>query len=356
VPGGKTLPVSVSDAQSRSGSTSIVLSVPTPGALAAGGGTAQPATVDRGSDVTRTGQVGAGTNPDSSAITATADLSALGGSATQPMTDNLDGSFSVTTTVPNDAATGATSVAVTVGDAQGRSAGTTVNFSVATPTALAIDTAGAAPAVLTAGESTHLSVQVAGGEHPASSGITVTADLSDIGGSASQALDDDGNGSFSLDATVDAATTPGIKLVTLQASDTQGRSASRVVALNVPVPGALSGAGIASPNAALPGDTVLLMVAVNPGTNPASTGTTVTVDLSSLGGSATAPMHDDGADGDQTQGDRVYSLRYTVPASVSLDSTVTLTATIADDQSRSGSAAIVLQIGSDRVFYSGFEE
>src|SRR6185295_3103082 len=68
----------------------------------------------------------------------------------------------------------------------------------------------ASPSTVLQGNSTTLTVYVAGAQNPASTGITVTADLSQIGGPASQSFS--GSGSvFSFAATVPANNPPGMK-------------------------------------------------------------------------------------------------------------------------------------------------
>lgn len=76
---------------------------------------------------------------------------------------------------------------------------------------------------------------------PPSTGITATGNLTQIGGSATQTLFDDGtNGDvtagdnkFSYLATVDAATSPGLKQLSATASDAQARTATSNVSFTV---------------------------------------------------------------------------------------------------------------------------
>ena len=103
----------------------------------------------------------------------------------------------------------------------------------------------AAPAVVTSGDTTLLTVKVTPATSPASTGITVVADLSSIGGSATQTFYDDGthgdatagDNTFSFST---AATTSASGLVNLSAtaSDLEGNHAPASIALtiNQPVP------------------------------------------------------------------------------------------------------------------------
>ena len=107
-----------------------------------------------------------------------------------------------------------------------------------------------------------------------------------------------------------------------------------------------SGTGSATPGTVHTGDSTLLTVAVTGGTNPASTGLAVSGDLSSIGGAASAAFFDDGSHGDVTAGDGTFSLSTTVDAATS-PGNKTIPTTIADDQSRNGSAPIALTVTGD---------
>lgn len=97
------------------------------------------------------------------------------------------------------------------------------------------------PASVAAGGSTLLTVAVTPGANPTSTGARVTADLSSIGGSPVQNLFDDGtNGdvtvgdnTFSFQATVAAATTPGAKNLPISITDNQTRTGCGSISLTV---------------------------------------------------------------------------------------------------------------------------
>jgi hypothetical protein len=100
-----------------------------------------------------------------------------------------------------------------------------------------------------AGDPSRLTVAVTPGTNPTSTGLGVVADLTAVGGSATQTLFDDGsNGDttagdlvFSWLATVSLSTTGGIKLLPATITDSQARSASATITLEVvapPTPGA----------------------------------------------------------------------------------------------------------------------
>ncbi|MGH9312852.1 MAG: Calx-beta domain-containing protein [Vicinamibacterales bacterium] len=104
-----------------------------------------------------------------------------------------------------------------------------------------------------------------------------------------------------------------------------------------------SGVGAASPSTVVQGAQTLLTVAVTPGTNPTSTGLTVTANLTPIGGTASQALFDDGMGGDAMAGDNIFSFNATVASAVTPGSK-TLLATISDDQGRAGSAAISLAV------------
>jgi predicted extracellular nuclease len=100
------------------------------------------------------------------------------------------------------------------------------------------------PASVPAGDSTLLTVAVTPGANPLSTGLSVTANLSAIGGSAIQPLFDDGtNGdvtagdnTFSYQATVGGAVTAGSKTLAATITDAQARTGSASIALSIEPP------------------------------------------------------------------------------------------------------------------------
>ena len=102
----------------------------------------------------------------------------------------------------------------------------------------------ATPGSVLAGGSTLLTVAVTPGANPTSTDISVIGDLSEIGGSDTQAFFDDGtngdavagNNVFSYGATVAAGTTPGAKSLPVVVTDAQERMAGATIALTVAEP------------------------------------------------------------------------------------------------------------------------
>lgn len=105
-----------------------------------------------------------------------------------------------------------------------------------------------------------------------------------------------------------------------------------------------TGAGAANPNSVLPGETSTLIVSVTPGTSPSSTGLTVTADLSSIGGSASQQLFDDGINGgDAVAGNNVFTYTATV-ASLTTPGSKLLPFTVSDNEGRSTSGSISLTV------------
>lgn len=117
----------------------------------------------------------------------------------------------------------------------------------------------------------------------------------------------------------------------------------RVTGSIVPQPTNPTGLATATPSSVAVGGATLLTVAVNPGTNPPSTGLTVAADLSSIGGSATQPFLDDGTNGDAVAGDGTYSFNALVPVSTTPGAKA-LNVTVSDAQARSSATTIALTV------------
>ncbi|MDT4955327.1 MAG: hypothetical protein QOJ02_3465 [Acidobacteriota bacterium] len=97
-------------------------------------------------------------------------------------------------------------------------------------------TGSANPATVLQGGTTVLTVSVSPGTNPTSASYIVTGDLSAIGGSSTQPFSNNGNSTFSFNATVAANTTTGAKSLPITVTDDQGRPASASIALNVQAP------------------------------------------------------------------------------------------------------------------------
>jgi uncharacterized protein len=112
---------------------------------------------------------------------------------------------------------------------------------------------------------------------------------------------------------------------------------------NDTLPHAPTGVGSATPSPVPAGNTVLLQVKVTPGTNPSSTGLSVTADLSSIGGASSQAFFDDGSNGDPTGTDNTFSFSYSVPISTAAGSK-SLPFTVRDAEGRQSSGAISVSI------------
>ena len=88
------------------------------------------------------------------------------------------------------------------------------------------------PSTVVQGESTTLTVRVDPAQNPASTGVTVTADLSSIGGSGSQAFAGSGD-VFTYTQLVPANNPPGMKSLPVTVSDLQGHTVNTSILLSV---------------------------------------------------------------------------------------------------------------------------
>jgi len=104
-----------------------------------------------------------------------------------------------------------------------------------------------------------------------------------------------------------------------------------------------SGVGNANPSSVSENESTLLTVAVTPGTNPPSTGLTVTGDLSTIGGSANQAFFDNGTNGDVTGGDNVFTYAALVAPGTTLGGK-SLPFIVQDAQPRSGGGTISLTV------------
>jgi hypothetical protein len=107
-----------------------------------------------------------------------------------------------------------------------------------------------------------------------------------------------------------------------------------------PQPAPSFSAGTAAPASATAGSSVLLTATVAP---CGATGLVTTIDLSSIGGSATAQMFDDGTNGDAVAGNNVWSLSYAVPGATA-PGAYNLTVTGVNSDSLSGNRVIAFNV------------
>src|SRR5438105_3835056 len=135
--GAKSLPATITDAQSRTGSATIPLTVlvPTP---PTGTGAANPNPVQAGNSSLLTVTVTPGANPTSTGLTVAGDLSSIGGSSAQQFFDDwtngaatgADKNFAFNAAIPLNTSTGLKSLPVQIADAQGRSSSINISLSV----------------------------------------------------------------------------------------------------------------------------------------------------------------------------------------------------------------------------------
>jgi hypothetical protein len=226
--------VSAANTAGESGNSSEVNAMPVaPSTPPSGSGSANPSSVQAGNTTTLTVNVTPGSNPTSSGIAVRADLSSIGGSSTQSFTDNGGNSFSYLATVSSGTSAGAKSLPVTITDAQSRTGTTSISLTVTQASQPPTGVATASPGSVLPGATTTITVSVTPGTNPPSSGITVTGDLSAIGGSSTQSFTDNGGNSFSFTATVASTTSVGAKSLPITVRDGQGRSSTTSASLTI---------------------------------------------------------------------------------------------------------------------------
>ncbi len=189
-----------------------------------------------------------GANPTSTGLGVSANLTAIGGNANQQFYDDgthgdvtpSDNIFSFRTTVATGTSGGNKAMGASITDAQSRTGSATVPLTVLAPTSPS-GTGAANPNPVQAGSSSLLTVTVTPGANPISTGLVVRADLSSIGGSATQSFFDDGthgdvtlgDNIFSLQTTVSNGTSSGIKNLPVTITDAQSRSGTTSISLSV---------------------------------------------------------------------------------------------------------------------------
>jgi endonuclease G len=213
-----------------------------------GSGSANPSSVLAGNSTLLTVAVTSGSNPTSTGLAVTADLSAIGGSATQTFFDNGttgdvtagDNVFSFQATVAPGTSAGTKNLPATITDAETRTGNASISLTVLVSTSPS-GSGSATPSTVQPGDATTLTVNVTPGANPTSTGITVTGDLSLIGGSATQAFFDNGtNGDqtagdniFTFSTNVAIATATGLKSLPVNIADAQSRTATTTISVNV---------------------------------------------------------------------------------------------------------------------------
>ena len=202
----------------------------------------------------------------------------------------------------------------------------------------------ASPTTVNSGEAVLLRATVTPGSNPTSTGLSVDANVSAIGGPASVDLFDNGtNGDeaagdlvFSRTVTVALATGSGTTLIPVTVGDAQSRIGVAIVTLTV-----ISSLPTTPPTAEIVSGPFMrlgpaqVLYRVTPGTNPTSTGLRVTMDLRPLGGVENTELSDAGGKVcDQTAGNLFFSACLQIPASVPAG-LIVLTGTVSDAQGRS---------------------
>ena len=443
--GSKTLSATITDAQSRGGTASISLNVLAPTSPSGVGSTGS---VQTGNNALLTVRVTPGSNPTSTGLGVSADLSSIGGSLTQQFFDDQthgdatagDNLYSFQAAVPFGISAGTKTLPATITDAQSRSGSASISLTVqagALPTTVKISqvyggggNSGAtytndfveiynqsltSPVDLTgwsvqeaSGTASNWGVtnlcaagttcilapghyylvyesQGAGGTAPlptadaagvilmsaTTAKVALVADTIPLSGTCpigGDIVDFVGYGSAGVIGSCSEGT-PTAALSNTTAAvrkgngcvDTNNNLNDFIVSAPIPRnsaspanscggdPAQLSGLGIASPAGPEPANITLLTVRVTPATTPApSMGIAVAADVASLVGTGSPQpqaFYDDGTHGDQTAGDNVFSFQASVPLSAPFGIR-NLVATMTDAQGRSAAAPVTVTVAS----------
>ncbi len=331
-----------------------------------------------------------GLNPTSTGIVVTADLSALGGSSTQPLFDDGtngdevsgDGRHSFAVTLNAPVTTGTYSFSYSITDAQGRSSGGTSPNLTVNRCPMPNNAGCEAAADLTVGEPTPGFTLPTGGLSPApacgayaagnynanwyrfiGNGNTLSVTTCDAvgfdtiisvycgfdgcGALTCVGSNDDASCAFgsttrstlnfcSVDGAPYYVLVRGFGAATgdyvISVNDT-GAPCDATVACGQPTsPVGAGSLGGAVQNC---GDqNALVRVTVINGQFPTSTGVTVVADASGLGGSSTLALNDSGVDGDVTAGDNIHSARVLIPFTVDAGVPIPVPFVVADAEGR----------------------
>jgi hypothetical protein len=356
---------------------------------------ATPSSVLAGNSTLLAVNVTPGLNPSSTGLTVTADLSNLGGSPTTAFYDDGsngdvtagDNTFSLSYAVPGAVTAGVKSLTYTVADAEARSTGGSGSVTVVAPPAatdLGAISGTVSPAAfdLAAGEIKWFKITVPAVSTGAGNWLDLWTSApvgmdTEIGvytatGAMEDNDDDDGEGNLSAmsygqttptrpltngtafngrDGSLAAGTyyvAVGIFNTTFGTTNwnvTSTGGATTGVQLNLQLGPVSSSPSIVGTNVGgTIGDSVLIRGTVTPGAVPASTGLAVNADLSSLGGSATFALTDDGLNGDVTAGDNIFSASYTLAAAAG---TYNVPLTVTDAEARSGAGSLTVSVDGE---------
>ncbi|KAF0107644.1 MAG: endonuclease/exonuclease/phosphatase [Anaerolineaceae bacterium] len=324
-----------------------------------GTGSATPAAVFPGDTSLLEVQVVPGVNP-SSPVNVACDLTPIGGSASQSLTESTPNTFTYTATVAVGTSGGLKTLVCTVSDDLARSATTNISLTVSTQPDLTVSLAAPSDGIVNVPYDYTLTVSNIGAA--AASGITVqftlpagltynSATVSNgfTAGESGGVVTFSGGSITASNAAIltvnVTATTPGVYTAPADtaiadpsnaiAESNESNNGSAEVTTTIPAPTNPSGVGSADPGTVAQTAPTLLTVAVTPGLYPTSTGLGVTCDLTAIGGSNPTVFTDAGGN------------TFTYAATVSDDTPAgakSLPCAITDAEGRTGSASISLTV------------
>ncbi|MHC5079497.1 MAG: choice-of-anchor X domain-containing protein [Planctomycetota bacterium] len=355
------IPISATDTDTETVTTMVTLTVNanTPPVLNSPAATPDP--TSRNQNVLFTVQA---TDSDGFVTSVTVDLTALGGTSTEAMVDDGtqgdvaagDNTFSLQWNISATATVATHVLPVTATDDDTVTSTTNISLTVLTNVAPTILNPLATPNPQEVG--LNVLLQVDATDDVAVTGVT--ADLTSIGGGASQVLYDDGSngdptpldGTFSFLYTIPGSQTTGSFSVPATAQDALAASNSTVIPVMVnPNSPPTFANGACTPGLVQPGQSALLTIDVS---DPHAI-SSVTADLSGLGRSATQTLYDDGSNGDATPSDGTYSYTFTCAGAVS-GGAKTINVSATDGLSAVGTGTASLTVARFKMEHAGFLE
>ncbi len=286
------------------------------------------------------------------------NLTPINGSATQAMYDNgtngdptaLDGTYCFEYTLPDACPVGSFKIYMNAEDTLGETNFAYVNLSTEANFPPQVSNPLATPSTTPRNKNVLFTITATDSDGTVAS---VRIDLSGLGGTATETMYDNGtNGdvtasdsTWSLQWYIAPTATPNSYNLNVTATDNDTVTASGVIALTVQtnVAPTLQNPA-ASVNPVEVGALTKFTVDVSDDSPPVAS---VTIDLSSIGGSASASMYDNGTNGDMIAGNGTWSLNYTVPGATS-SGAKTLNVTATDSGGASNSTSISLTVNANQ--------
>ncbi|GEM_PF-3246471 len=321
-PGDVDVVVTATDNEGAASSANLPLTVKSNIVPVLANAAATPASTRAGRTVTFTVEA----SDDGMVASVTIDLSPMGATATEALYDDGthgdaiagDGTWTLDFTLPGSQTDGNYTLTLTATDDAGDASSTQVDLWVVPNVPPAVSNEQVSPSSPAQGDTVTLKADVSDDVSVAS----VTIDLTGVGGAAGETMYDDGSnggdataddGTWTCQHLIPVATATGAKSLTVTATDGDAATGTGAVHFTLaPNPGPTLSAAPSMVTQATGEDTVDFRIQAVDTQGVSS----VTVDLSALGGGTSVAMLDDGVAPDTAANDDVYTCRLTLSAHV----------------------------------------